>query len=171
MTSRPDAHEPAGPRAVDSLVQSAWNRRVRLVTGVPGYPDSPPYGPGENYPEFKSTSRARQSCAANPVYDGVRSAMLGMGLDSDNFGKPTWNPLGALVPWGGRVTIKSNMVRHWNENSRGTWQSVVSHWSVIPRLADSPLQTSVDGVAPRLDCACEPVRDGTRERGNLVNSA
>lgn len=82
-----------------------------------------------------------------------------MGLDANRFGTSEWNPLGELTPKGGRVTIKPNMVRHWNENKRDNWQAVVTHWSVIRPLIEYYALMAVGpeghvtvGDAPQWDC-------------------
>ena len=56
-----------------------------------------PWGPGKSYPEIE---RLLGDSAAdgppNEVYDAVRSALHGLGLDRERFGTPEWNPIGDL---------------------------------------------------------------------------
>jgi len=133
-------------------------RKFRLVTGIGGYPDRAPYGPGVDYPEFTDCSWAAKTSGINDAYDAVRCLLHGMGFDADRFGTPQWNPFGQLVPPGGRVTIKPNMVRHWNENRKDSWQTVVTHWAVVRPLVDYALLAVgpgghvTVGDAPHWDC-------------------
>jgi uncharacterized protein (DUF362 family) len=135
-----------------------YARRVRLATGVAGYPQGAPFGPDEDYPELAGVPWARRVAGPNAVYGAVRRMLAGMNLDAGRFGTPAWNPLADLAPRGGRVTIKPNMVRHWNGSASGTWRSVVVHWSVVRPLIDYALlavgpggRVSV-GDAPHWDC-------------------
>jgi uncharacterized protein (DUF362 family) len=132
--------------------------RARLVTGVEGYPRKAPFGPEEDYPELAGIPWARGVDGPNTVYAAVRRMLAGMDLDAGRFGTPAWNPFGQLVPRGGRVTIKPNMVRHWNGGASGTWRSVVTHWSVVRPLIDyallavGPAGRVTVGDAPHWDC-------------------
>jgi len=139
-------------------------RKVRLLTGISGYPDRVPYGPGLDYPEFADCAWAKKTSDANETYDGVRRVLQGMGLDEARFGTARWNPLGELAPLGGRVTIKPNMVRHWNENRDDSWQTVVTHWAVVRPLVDYALSAVgpkghvTIGDAPQWDCDMDALR-------------
>lgn len=115
------------------------DHRVRLVTNVGGYPARVPYGPAVDYPEFTDCDWARKTSEENQAYDAVRRVLQGMGLDREHARTPQWNPLRELVPPGGRVTIKPNMVRHWNEDKNDCWQTVVTHWAVVRPLVDYAL--------------------------------
>ncbi len=132
--------------------------KVRLVTGIEGYPAQVPYGPGADYPEFADCAWAKKVSQDNEAYEGVRRILQGMGLDKDRIGTPQWNPFRGLVPPGGRVTIKPNMVRHWNENPDDSWQTVVTHWAVVRPLVDyallavGPKGHVTVGDAPQWDC-------------------
>jgi hypothetical protein len=52
------------------------------------------FGPSQKYPEHP---KHELSVDRNEVYDMVRSALHGFGLDADNFGKSSWNPLGHYI--------------------------------------------------------------------------
>lgn len=43
-----------------------------------------------------------------------------MGLDVENFGKPSWNPFKELIKPGDMVVSKLNMVMHKNGNKQFT---------------------------------------------------
>ncbi len=140
------------------VVLAEMERRVRLVTGVRGYPEHVPYGPGVDYPELADCAWAQKVPGDNETYDGVRRILQGMGLDEERLGTSQWNPLSDLVPPGGRVTVKPNMVRHWNENKDDSWQTVVTHWAVVRPLVDYALLAVgpgghvTVGDAPHWDC-------------------
>lgn len=155
------------PRAVRRYVLAKVNdvsnsheleRRLCLLDGVRAYPTDVPYGPAERYPEFAECAWADKTEAHNEVYAAVRNVLFGMGLDEDRYGTRAWNPLGDLVARAGHVTIKPNMVRHWNENPLDSWQTVVTHWSVLRPLIDYAILAVgqegrvIVGDAPQWDC-------------------
>ena len=53
-----------------------------------------------------------------------------------HFGTPDWNPLGELVPAGGRVVCKPNFIRHWNPAPDASVEAVVTHGSVLRAVLD-----------------------------------
>jgi uncharacterized protein (DUF362 family) len=108
-------------------------RRVAVTrTSRPEYPDTPPFCPGESYPELAGVPVAS---AQNPVYAALREALYVLGLDSARYGTPDWNPLGDLIHPGERVLVKPNMVRHENHGPGGL-ACVVTHPSVVRPLLD-----------------------------------
>jgi len=141
-----------------------FENKVRLLTGVTEYPQHPPFDPDTEYPEFRKCDWARKAPSKNSVYSGVREILFGMGLDVENYGTPEWNPFSQLVPPGGRVTVKPNMVRHWNEDENDTWQTVVTHWAVVRPLIDYSLLAVgktghvTVGDAPHWDCDIEQLK-------------
>ncbi len=106
---------------------------VAITTGVSGYPESPPFHPGENYPE--SYFGAAAQGATNPVYSGVRETLRLLGLDLEHYGTPQWNPLRGLVRPGDRVVLKPNLVRHRN-GAEPHILSLVTHGSVVRAVLD-----------------------------------
>ena len=62
--------------------------RAGLARTRPSYEElHPPFGPGKLYPELTSLRGDVAGVGPpNPVYAGVRAALLGLGLDQDNFG-------------------------------------------------------------------------------------
>lgn len=118
-----------------------WERRVGVWTpggsgggDAPriGYPATPPYHPGESYPEAPFPERAAES---NPVYAALRELFAGMGLDAARFGSPSWNPLGELIRPGETVLLKPNLVRQCHQFNED-WEYVITHGSVIRAVAD-----------------------------------
>lgn len=103
-----------------------------------GYPDEPPFSPVEHYPEYpftKATLASQNGQYAGEVYAAVRELLHGLKLDSDHWGTPTWNPLGEIIKPGHVVTIKPNMVLHFNEFGLDV-QSVVTHGSLVRAVVD-----------------------------------
>ena len=93
-------------------------RPVMHFTGESGYPQPPPFHPGESYPELGAL--AAQTTASNPVYAGVRALLQGMDYDARHRGSAAWNPLSDLVSPGGVVVLKPNFVLHYNEDADGS---------------------------------------------------
>ncbi|MEE8579999.1 MAG: DUF362 domain-containing protein [Myxococcota bacterium] len=135
--------------------------RVSLAHTAPSYAGlAPPFGPGRRYPELVSLlGEELPTEAPNGVYAGVRAALLGLGLDADHFGDPSWNPIGALVSRGGRVVLKPNFIRHWNPNPKASVESVVTHGAVLRAVADyawlalGAQGSVVIAEAPQQDCS------------------
>jgi uncharacterized protein (DUF362 family) len=139
---------------------------VGLARTEPGYVGlRPPWDPGKPYPELASLlGETVATGPVNPAYAAVRAALAALGLDRDRFGSAEWNPLGALVPRGGRVVLKPNFIRHWNPADDGELESVVTHGSVIRAAADyawlavGPEGSVVLAEAPQHDCDFEEIR-------------
>jgi len=140
--------------------------RVGLARAEPSYaPLEPPYGPGRAYPELAALLGSSASEGpANHVYAAVRAALRGLGLDSERFGAPNWNPLGALVAAGKRIVIKPNFIRHWNPLPDASVDSVVTHGSVLRAVADYAWLAAGEAgsvaiaEAPQHDCDWDRIR-------------
>lgn len=141
--------------------------RVGLARTDPGYGDAvPPFHAGKHYPEFSSLLGEDAALGPpNPAYAGVRGALRGLGLDRDRFGSDRWNPLGALVPRGGRVVLKPNFIRHWNPTEDASVESVITHGAILRAVADYAfLAVGTEGSvvvaeAPQHDCDFERIRE------------
>ena len=136
---------------------------VGLARMAPHYQGlNAPFDPGCRYPEFAAWPAASGD-SPNHVYQGVRSALAASGLDASNFGSARWNPLGALVPAGGRIVLKPNFIRHWNPAEGGSLQSLVTHGAVLRAMADyawlaaGPDGSVVIAEAPQHDCEWDVV--------------
>jgi len=66
------------------------------------------FSPDESYPEYKL---GHVSKSPNLVYAAVRKCFADAGLDRNNFGKSTWNPLGAYISPSNRVFLLCNFVQ------------------------------------------------------------
>jgi uncharacterized protein (DUF362 family) len=134
--------------------------RVGLARTEPSYAAiRPPYGPGKPWPELERLlGDAAAEGPQNPVYAGVRAALLALGLDAERFGGADWNPLGVLVGRGRRVVLKPNFIRHWNPAPDGSPESLITHGAVLRAMADyawlavGPEGSVAVAEAPQHDC-------------------
>jgi len=97
-----------------------------------GYSEKPPYFPPrifEEYP-FKDTRVDRK----NEAYDSLRQVFRLLELDTGNFGKKCWNPLGGFIFPGQTVLLKPNFVKHFSE--RGGVKALITHGSLIRAVVD-----------------------------------
>jgi uncharacterized protein (DUF362 family) len=97
-----------------------------------------PYDPAAAFPE-----RPGAPTGDNRLYAAVRDLLAGLGLDRTGSGSAGWNPLRDLVPAGGRVVVKPNLVRH-RHGRGGPLAAVVTD----PRLLRAVVDYAVDAVAP-----------------------
>ncbi len=131
------------------------NLSVVIISGAQQYTKQPPFHPSEIFPEYPHADK--QVDPANQVYAMVRESFHLLGLDKENFGKKTWNPLGELVSRHQRVLIKPNFVLHFNA-SGGTCEAVTTHPSVIRAIADyaaialAGSGEIIIGDAPQMNC-------------------
>lgn len=140
----------------------------------PAYPDTPPFDPSERYPEYPdgfSISRRR-----NAVYDAVRTCFFRNGLDAENYGTASWNPLGNLVRKGDSVIIKPNWVKHLHPEGKNVF-SIITHPSVIRVVLDYILIASEGDAevnivdSPMIDCDFDEIlRLISSERMKMVYS-
>ncbi len=134
------------------------NTDVVIAAGIGPYPVEPPFHPPEIFPEYPY--KVSQTDSTNTVYKLVRESFRLLGLDGENFGKTTWNPLGELISRGQRVLIKPNFVLHFNAGG-GALEAVITHPSVIRAIADYVLIALggngelLIGDAPQMNCDLE----------------
>ena len=141
------------------LIQSTRFGLARMAS--PAYPpiSAAPYAPGEAYPEFPALAAAAEP---NPVFALVRGTLRDLGLDAARFGTPAWNPLGDLVPPGGRIVVKPNWVLDRNEGPGGM-DCMITHPAVLRAVLEyvflaKPAQV-VLGDAPLQGCDFERLLD------------
>jgi uncharacterized protein (DUF362 family) len=131
------------------------NLTVAIASGGKQYSQQPPFHPPEIFPEYPHQDR--QTDSTNQAYAMVREAFRLLGLDRENFGTKTWNPLGELVSRRQRVLLKPNFVLHFNAGG-GTWEAVTTHPSVIRAIADyvsialAGEGEIIIGDAPQMNC-------------------
>lgn len=152
------------------------NLSVAIASGVRQYSNQPPFHPSEIFPEYPHADQ--EIDATNQVYALVREAFRLLGLDKENFGKKTWNPLGELVSRHQRVLIKPNFVLHFNA-SGGAWEAVTTHPSVIRAIADyaaialAGTGEIIIGDAPQMNCDWQMLtkNSGMEELANYLQTA
>lgn len=145
---------------MDDTVQStAWG--LCRLNGPAEYPpeSAAPYAPSAAFPEFPFLPVAP---ASNPAFALVREALRDLGLDAERFGAPEWNPLGALLPPGGKIAVKPNWVLDRNEGPGGM-DCMITHPSVLRAVLEyvflaKPSQV-VLGDAPLQGCDFERLLD------------
>lgn len=113
-------------------VESAKVAVARGGAGV-SYPDKIPFLPAQPFPEMQG--RVSVGPEPNSIYPLIRELFYDFGLDLENYGTLSWNPLGAIISPGQRVLIKPNLVRHLHM-SGGDFQAVVTHASVVRCVLD-----------------------------------
>ena len=125
-----------------------------------------PYGPGIEHPELAAAGLGpAPNEIPNHVYTAVRSALYGLGLDAENYGRPEWNPLGELASTGSTIVLKPNWIRHWNPSNDGTLDSVITHGSVLRAMLDyavlaaGPNGDVIIAEAPQHDCRFAVIRE------------
>jgi uncharacterized protein (DUF362 family) len=115
----------------------------------------PPFDPPVVYPELTGLGLT-QADPDNQVYAMVRRCFELMGLDRENAGSPTWNPLADLIDSRSRVVVKPNFVQHYDH--AGCLDQLVTHPSVLRPILDYLLlaQGSLDRVdvvdSPEISC-------------------
>ncbi len=91
------------------------------------------WSPSERYPEYPYPEF---SAGENGVYRLVRAGFYALGYDAAHYGRPDWNPLGALIRPGMTVLLKPNWVLHSNDDPSHDMDCVVTHPSVIRAVLD-----------------------------------
>jgi uncharacterized protein (DUF362 family) len=94
------------------------------------YPRDAPFHPSFMYPEYSF----KHLNHTNAVYDSVRTLLLRLDMDKENYNTKDWNPLGQLISPGDAVVIKPNLVRHYNP--LGSMDAQITHGSVIRAVLD-----------------------------------
>lgn len=98
------------------------------------YPDCKyNYAPSTKYPEYQWDDIAP---VENVIYDMVRSALKGYGLDEEHYGTKEWDPLGDIIRRGDTVLVKPNWVLHYNENHRGGTDCLFTNTSITRAIVD-----------------------------------
>lgn len=94
------------------------------------------FNPDKLYPEYPFGENL--SAFPNQIYEMIRNLFIHLRLDSENIGKPVWNPLGEYIKHGDTVLIKPNMVKHENSTCKGKkgMECLVTHPSVIRCILD-----------------------------------
>ncbi len=98
------------------------------------YPEAGEYfSPDQAFPEYRFAHIAHQP---NAVYGAVRQCLADAGLDIENFGKPTWNPLRSYIAPGQKVFVLCNFVRHNFRRDPSATLAKCTHGSVVRAVMD-----------------------------------
>jgi len=130
------------------------------------YPKIAPYHPSISYPEYQFSSQFI-SKEKNYVYDGVRKTLKLLGLDQENFGKDSWNPLSKIIQPGDRVLIKPNFVLSSHEKN-GNLYSIITHPAVVRAIVDYCFLALggkgeiIIADSPQMDCNFKELLDKTK---------
>ena len=108
-------------------------RHVAIARAPARYPVTPPFHPGERYPEIPW---AEAGTEPNPAYAAVRDVLRTLGADAESFGTEGWNPLSAWVKPGHRVLVKPNLVKESHPRDPEGWRYVMTHGSVLRAVID-----------------------------------
>lgn len=130
--------------------------RVAIEHRITDYPNSiHKFAPSIKYPEYRWDDI---SIEENHVYDMVRTMLYRYGFDVNNYGKESWNPLGAIIKKGDTVVIKPNWVEDKNENKSGGMECLVTNPSIVRAIIDY-VYIALDGTgkifvgdSPMPDC-------------------
>ncbi|MBU1879729.1 MAG: DUF362 domain-containing protein, partial [Chloroflexi bacterium] len=140
------------------------------------YPTRPPFNPPAPYPEYPFDKH--EIDASNHVYHAVRELFVLLGLDTEHYGTPAWNPLGDIVRPGDNVVLKPNLVISEHPDGLPGIQAAVVHGSLVRALldyvfianrglgritvADSPIKEvdfarilDLTGIGPAISCLNE----------------
>jgi uncharacterized protein (DUF362 family) len=92
------------------------------------------YSPDEHFPEYQYL---HISSISNPVYRAVRACLAQAGLDRNNFGTPSWNPLRYAIAEGSSVFVLCNFVYHKRPHEKlPDFYAKCTHGSVLRAFLD-----------------------------------
>jgi uncharacterized protein (DUF362 family) len=112
------------------------------------------FRPSQKYPEYLENDISIKS---NYVYEAVRECFHLLEFDNENYGLPTWNPLGKIIKKGDCVLIKPNLVMDKN-NLNGNTECLYTQPSVVAAVIDYVLIALgntgeiIIGDAPMQEC-------------------
>ncbi|MBN2095568.1 MAG: DUF362 domain-containing protein [Candidatus Aenigmarchaeota archaeon] len=136
---------------------------VAQMKGQASYPKKSPFDPPKKYPELTARFSPDKS---NKAYPLVRELFREMGLDRENYGKKSWNPLGEVISPGGKVVIKPNWVLDKSEHSL---DALITHTSVIRAVIDYAWIAC--GPSGRIDLIESPIQSTDWENLMKVTQA
>jgi len=125
-----------------------------------------PFHPPEVLPELDFLGD--DTAPENTVYGDVRRMLAALGYDRERWGTPEWSPLSHFVEPGTKIVIKPNFVRHYNEDSEGELEAVVTQLLVLRPLIDYALKAAgtsgqvIVADAPQYDCDVDRLLERNR---------
>jgi uncharacterized protein (DUF362 family) len=105
---------------------------IYIIDKASHYPAAP-FNPDKDYPEFGGLFKIFDQ--GNTVYPALRRLFLESGFDSENSGRPGWNPFRGYIKNGGTVVIKPNLVFDERAGQAGKG-CLITHGSVIRPVTD-----------------------------------
>lgn len=138
------------------------NNVIIVSQNTYSYNKRPPFRPAHSYPE---TPFCDLNPAENEEYDMVREGFYLMGLDTANYGKKEWNPLGEVIIPGNTVVLKPNMVMDFNANETGGTDCLYTQPSIVAAVLDYVIIALkgkgeiIVGDAPMQECNFEKLID------------
>ncbi len=139
--------------------------RVAVYEGDGSYCSQPPYHPSVQYPEYDGALGLTSE--VNPAYEGVREALLLLGLDATRAGTKEWNPLGEVIHPGDTVVIKPNFVLS-DHYRGGNLFSLITHPSVLRAVVDYTFMALhgkgriLIADTPQIDCDFQELLERTK---------
>ena len=97
------------------------------------YPSMPPFNPPEYFQEYPFKGKGVDK--SNYVYSGVRNIFYQLGMDKENYGTESWNPLKTIISPGDNVLIKPNFIRHFHGFGLAL-DFIITHGSIIRAIID-----------------------------------
>ena len=98
------------------------------------YPKDGSFSPNERFPEYRYSDITTKP---NFVYSAVRNCLAQPGLDYENFGSTSWNPLGEYIQPGQKVFVLCNFVYHRRRSeTEDCFAAKCTHGSVLRPLLD-----------------------------------
>ena len=112
--------------------------KVAVAHHISKYNDNSAFSPYHEYPEYPFDTSylnisSEKETATYDSYAAARDVFARLGMDIENYGTKSWNPLGDIIKPGEEVLLKPNFVLHENRASLGTGQ-MVTHGSLIEQL-------------------------------------
>ncbi|WP_033169502.1 DUF362 domain-containing protein [Selenomonas sp. ND2010] len=90
---------------------------IQYEKNTTSYPNSVDFfSPSVLYPEYLWTNEIARD--ENKAYKLVRDCFITLGLDKENIGRESWNPLGEYIQKDNTVLLKPNWVENKNKNKK-----------------------------------------------------
>jgi len=97
------------------------------------YPSLAPFHPNLS---SKNWSSQDEAAIDNSMHRAVSSVFYLAGLDIENHGKDSWNPLRDLINPGETVLIKPNLIKEFHPRYKDGWKMLMTHGSLVRAISD-----------------------------------
>jgi hypothetical protein len=109
---------------------------VVITRTAASYPTEAPFHPDTECSEYPFRGSGAMSRQPNQVYAAVRNVLRQAQLDSANYGRDCWNPLGHVAKRGDAVLLKPNAVLHINQRHPESLDALITHASVVRTMLE-----------------------------------